>query len=96
MPDKEIPLANTQPKEKPEPILEPEPEPLPEPEQAFDPEPSSVSEPERGLEPERPRSHLPYQRDRKASPEETGGKGGINDRRLFDNRNLCILLSGKK
>ena len=52
MPDKEIPLANTQPKEKPEPILEPEPEPLPEPEQAFDPEPSSVSEPERGLEPE--------------------------------------------
>ena len=49
MPDKEIPLANTQPKEKPEPILEPEPEPLPEPEQAFDPEPSSVSEPERGL-----------------------------------------------
>ena len=45
MPDKEIPLANTQPKEKPEPILEPEPEPLPEPEQAFDPEPSSVSEP---------------------------------------------------
>ena len=52
MPDKEIPLANTQPKEKPEPILEPEPEPLPEPEQAFDPEPSSVSEPELELEPE--------------------------------------------
>ena len=54
MPDKEIPLANTQPKEKPEPILEAEPEPLPEPEQAF------------------------------------------NDRRLFDNRNLSILLSGKE
>lgn len=50
MPDKEIPLANIQPKEKPEPILEPEP--LPEPEQAFDPEPSSVSEPELELEPE--------------------------------------------
>ena len=31
MPDKEIPLANTQPKEKPEPILEPaEPSPIPE------------------------------------------------------------------
>ena len=52
MPDKEIPLANTQPKEKPEPILEPEPEPLPEPEQAFDPERPSVSEPEPELEPE--------------------------------------------
>ena len=59
MPDKEIPLANTQPKEKPEPILEPEPEPLPEPEQAFDPEPSSVSEPERGLEPELPAEPSP-------------------------------------
>ena len=68
MPDKEIPLANTQPKEKPEPILEPEPEPLPEPEQAFDPEPSSVSEPERGLNRNCPRSHLPYQRDRKSKP----------------------------
>ena len=52
MPDKEIPLANTQPKEKPEPILEPEPEPLLEPEQAFDPERPSVSEPEPELEPE--------------------------------------------
>ncbi len=54
MPDKEIPLADTQPEEKPEPIPEPEPEPkpLPEPEQAFDPEPPSVSEPEVGLEPE--------------------------------------------
>lgn len=66
MPDKEIPLANTQPKEKPEPILEPEPvrEPEPEllpasvqePEQAFDPElnpePPSVSEPEPELKPE--------------------------------------------
>lgn len=50
MPDKEIPLADTQPEEKPEPI--PEPKPLPEPEQAFDPEPPSVSEPEVGLEPE--------------------------------------------
>lgn len=52
MPDKEIPLANTQSKEKPEPILEPEPEPLLEPEQAFDPERPSVSEPEPELEPE--------------------------------------------
>ena len=52
MPDKEIPLANTQPKEKPEPILEAEPEPLLEPEQAFDPERPSVSEPEPELEPE--------------------------------------------
>ncbi len=56
MPDKEIPLADTRPKEKPEPILEAEREPLPEPEQALDtklnPEPPSVSEPELGLEPE--------------------------------------------
>ena len=52
MPDKEIPLANTQSKEKPEPILEPEPEPLLEPEQAFDPERPSVSEPEPELDPE--------------------------------------------
>ena len=100
MPDKEIPLANTQSKEKPEPILEPilepEPEPLPEPEQAFDPEPSSVSEPELDWNRNRLRSHLPYQRDRKSKPVGNRRKGGINDRRLFDNRNLCILLSGKK
>ena len=76
MPDKEIPLANTQPKEKPEPILEPEPEPLPEPEQAFDPEPSSVSEPERGLEPEPPAepSPIPKRPEERApkKPEEKG------------------------
>ena len=76
MPDKEIPLANTQPKEKPEPILEPEPEPLPEPEQAFDPEPSSVSEPERGLEPELPAepSPIPERPEEQArrKPEEKG------------------------
>lgn len=76
MPDKEIPLANTQPKEKPEPILEPEPEPLPEPEQAFDPEPSSVSEPERGLEPEPPAepSPIPERPEEQArrKPEEKG------------------------
>ena len=75
-PDKEIPLANTQPKEKPEPILEPEPEPLPEPEQAFDPEPSSVSEPERGLEPEPPAepSPIPERPEEQArrKPEEKG------------------------
>ena len=74
MPDKEIPLANTQPKEKPEPILEPEP--LPEPEQAFDPEPSSVSEPERGLEPEPPAepSPIPERPEEQArrKPEEKG------------------------
>ena len=76
MRDKEIALANTQPKEKPEPILEPEPEPLPEPEQAFDPEPSSVSEPERGLEPEPPAepSPIPERPEEQArrKPEEKG------------------------
>ena len=76
MPDKEIPLANTQPKEKPEPILEPEPEPLPEPEQAFDPEPSSVSEPERGLEPELPAEPSPIperpEEQARSKPEEKG------------------------
>lgn len=76
MPDKEIPLANTQSKEKPEPILEPEPEPLPEPEQAFDPEPSSVSEPELELEPEpaaepSPIPERPEERARK-KPEDKG------------------------
>lgn len=76
MPDKEIPLANTQPKEKPEPILEPEPEPLPEPEQAFDPEPSSVSEPELELEPEPAAepSPIPKRPEERASkkPEDKG------------------------
>ena len=70
MPDKEIPLANTQPKEKPEPILEPEPEPLPEPEQAFDPEPSSVSEPELPAEPS-PIPERPEEQARR-KPEEKG------------------------
>ena len=68
MPDKEIPLANTQSKEKPEPILEPEPEPLLEPEQAFDPERPSVSNRNLNWNPNRPRTHLPYQRDRKSEP----------------------------
>ncbi|WP_347152881.1 HU family DNA-binding protein, partial [Parabacteroides distasonis] len=84
MPDKEIPLANTQPKEKPEPILEAEPEPLLEPEQAFDPERPSVSEPEPELEPEpaaepspipkRPEERAPKKPEERApkKPEEKG------------------------
>ena len=82
MPDKEIPLANTQPKEKPEPILEPEPLPasVQEPEQALDtklnPEPPSVSEPEPELEPEpvaepSPTQKRPEERVRR-KPEELG------------------------
>ena len=68
MPDKEIPLANTQSKEKPEPILEPEPEPLLEPEQAFDPERPSVSEPEPELEPEPAAEPSPIPKSRKSEP----------------------------
>lgn len=68
MPDKEIPLADTQPKQEPEPVLEPMPEQVQEP-----PLPS-VSEPEPGLEPvaePSPIQEIPEERARR-KPEERG------------------------